>query len=53
MPKGVVDKLSRLEWAGSETQRGLTDWENWEVSKVCIKVWISNENLLYSSGNYI
>lgn len=38
MPKGVVDKISRLEWAGSETWRSLTDWENWEVSKPCIEV---------------
>lgn len=38
MPKDIVDNVSRIEWEGSETWRGLTDWEYWKVSKACMKV---------------
>lgn len=38
MPKGFVDKISSLEWTGSQTWRGLTDWVNWDVSKTYMEV---------------
>ena len=46
MPKGFVDKISSLEWTGSQTWRGLTDWVNWDVSKTYMEVWrVGNEKV--------